>query len=156
MQSHSEPSGTPRQTFAGRLEARRSGLALRERRYSILTTVRVLMFLTALATAFAALAGRLFAPWWLLAPVAVFWWVGGRLQQVESERTRFSRSVNFYERALARLDHRWSGTGKPASAFSTIATCMQETWIFSAGDRCLNRSQLPAPQWDRRHWQRGS
>jgi hypothetical protein len=67
--------------------------------------------------AFATFTGRMFSPWWLLVPVASFWWLGGRLQFAESERTRFSRAVTYYERALARLDHQWPGSGESGEIF---------------------------------------
>ena len=66
---------------------------------------------------FAAFTGRMFSPWWLLVPVASFWWLGQRLQLAEGERIRFSRAVTYYERALARLDQHWAGTGETGERF---------------------------------------
>ncbi len=63
------------------------------------------------ATAYAAFARDLFSAWWMLAPGAAFSWAGARLERAVRERTRLGRAVGFYERALARLDGRWSGAG---------------------------------------------
>ena len=110
-------STTPRQNYAGRLEARRAGLAIKKRRHIILGSLRVLVFFTGLAMTFAAFTGHMFSPWWLLVPVASFWWLGQRLELAEGERTRFSRAVTYYERALARLDQHWTGTGETGECF---------------------------------------
>jgi hypothetical protein len=69
------------------------------------------------AIAFATFTGRMFSTWWLLVPVAFFWWLGQRLQLAETERVRFSRAVSYYERALARLDHQWPDTGETGERF---------------------------------------
>jgi MutS domain V len=60
----------------------------------------------------AALSG-----WWLLVPVVVFFWLGWLLQRVLNDRSRLSRAMAFYERALARLDGRWAGTGESGARF---------------------------------------
>lgn len=67
--------------------------------------------------AFAAFTSHIIPPWWLLAPIASVWWLGWHLQLAESERIRFSRAVNYYERALARIDHEWPGTGETGERF---------------------------------------
>ncbi len=63
-----------------------------------------------LAAAFTDIRG-LFSPWWLLAPAAAFYWAGVQLDRAVDARARLGRAVAFYERALARLNGRWAGTG---------------------------------------------
>ncbi len=58
-----------------------------------------------------------FSGWWLLAPAAVFFWLGGRMQALEERRAGLSRAIAFYDRALARLDGRWAGTGESGERF---------------------------------------
>ena len=73
--------------------------------------VRLAALAVVLALAYAAFARDLLSGWWLLAPAIAFFWAGGRLDRAVNARARLTRSVAFYERALARLDGRWTGTG---------------------------------------------
>jgi hypothetical protein len=64
-----------------------------------------------LAAAYAAFARGLFSGWWLVAPTTAFFWISAELERAVNARARLGRAVAFYERALARLDGRWAGTG---------------------------------------------
>ena len=64
-----------------------------------------------LVTAYLAIARDLLPGWSLLVPIVALVWVSVLLDRAVNARTRFGRSVAFYERALGRLDGRWSGTG---------------------------------------------
>ena len=83
-----------------------------------LGNLRILAVAASVATAAGAFARDLFSAWWLLAPVAVAFWTGGRLERALRERTRCQRAVAFYERALARLDGRWAGHGESGARFA--------------------------------------
>jgi hypothetical protein len=78
--------------------------------------VRLATLAAVLAAAYGAFGAGLFSGWWLAAPAAAFFWAGGRLEQAVNARARLGRSVAFYERALARLDGRWVGTGGDTGA----------------------------------------
>jgi hypothetical protein len=76
-------------------------------------------------TVFAA-AGIVYLAWgenavladgWVLAPIVVFLWLGSRLQRVMEEQARLGRSIGFYERAIARLEGDWAGTGETGARF---------------------------------------
>ena len=105
----SHPS--PRQEYVRRLELRRTSLAKAIRRHILFGNLRVGVLLAGLAAAYAASGRDLFSEWWLVVPVAAFFWAGARLDQAVNARARFSRAVAFYERALDRLEGRWAGTG---------------------------------------------
>ncbi len=92
-------------------------LASREKQHRALGYFRLLTLFAAAAIAFAAFARGALAGWWLFVPAAVFWWLGGRLQRVETERATLSRAVTFYERALARLNGNWAGAGETGTRF---------------------------------------
>jgi hypothetical protein len=55
--------------------------------------------------------------WWIIVPIAAF----GALVVVHNralqQRTAATRAIAFYERGLARLDERWSGTGASGDRF---------------------------------------
>jgi hypothetical protein len=101
----------PRADYTRHLEARRVSLAEAIRRHVTFGNLRAGVFLAGLAAAYAAFAWHVFSAWWLLAFVAAFYWAGALLERAINTRARLTRSVMFYERALARLDGRWAGTG---------------------------------------------
>jgi hypothetical protein len=70
-----------------------------------------------LAIAYASIGHGALSGAWLLVPVAMFLWLGGRLQRVLDDHSRLSRAIAFYDRALARLDGRWAGTGESGARF---------------------------------------
>lgn len=101
----------PREDYARRLASRRASLSEAVRRHVMFGNLRVAALAAVTAAAYAAFAREWLSPWWLLAPAAAFFWIGGRLEQAVRARSRSARAVAFYERALARLDGRWAGTG---------------------------------------------
>ena len=103
--------GDPLGDYTRHLESRRASLAATIRRHVTFGNLRVAALAAGLAAAYAAFARGLFSAWWLLAPAAAFFWAGARLERAVNARARLGRAVVFYERALARLDGRWAGTG---------------------------------------------
>ena len=101
----------PHAEYASRLLRRRASLDEAIKRHVRIGNLRGIAFLIVLAAAFAAFGRGLFSGWWLVVPLAMFVWVSVRLDAAVNARERFSRAVAFYERALARLEGRWSGTG---------------------------------------------
>lgn len=101
----------PREDCARRLEARRASLADAVRRQVTFGYLRVASLIALVATAYWVFARELVSAWWLLAPTALFIWMGARLDRAVKDRAKLKRAVTFYERTLARLDGRWSGTG---------------------------------------------
>ena len=66
----------------------------------------------------AAFFGRdLFSPWWFTIPAAAFVGLGVQLQRLESRGAKLARAVEFYERALARLNGDWAGRGATGLRF---------------------------------------
>ena len=54
---------------------------------------------------------------WLVLPVAFFIYLLMRHDQVRRARIRAERAASFYERGIARLEHRWSGGGQSGARF---------------------------------------
>ena len=104
-------TGSPRQDYARHLESRRTALAQAIRRHVAFGNCRVVVLMAGLAGAYAAFGRGLLSGWWLLVPVAAFFWAGARLDRAVNARVRLGRAVAFYERSLARLDGLWAGTG---------------------------------------------
>jgi hypothetical protein len=99
------------------LEARRASLAVWENRHRSVGILRSLVFFAGIAAAFAVFSSRNFSAWWLLAPVAVFWLLGVRMQRIDNKRTSFSRAVGFYERAMLRMKGDWARDGEIGERF---------------------------------------
>jgi hypothetical protein len=61
-------------------------------------------------------------PWWLaLAPIVIFIVLMAKHQRVQASVARYERAVKFYERGIARLEDRWSGTGETGERFADKA-----------------------------------
>src|SRR4029079_16982330 len=58
-----------------------------------------------------------FSAWWFTIPAVAFVGLGVQLHRLESRGARLSRAVEFYERALARLDGDWAGRGATGLRF---------------------------------------
>jgi hypothetical protein len=117
MQHQQTLSTDPSENYARRLAARRADLSIRVRRHASVGNLRAIVFFAAVAMAFAMFTRQVFSGWCLLVPISAFWSLGLRLHRAESERTSFTRAVAFYERALARLNGAWAGTGETGERF---------------------------------------
>src|SRR5215510_6309727 len=103
--------GDPRADYARHLESRRASLAAAVRQHITFGNWRLGVLVAGLIAAYAAFARGWFSGWWLVVPAAAYVWIGGGLERALNARARLGRAVAFYERALARLDGHWAGTG---------------------------------------------
>ncbi len=55
--------------------------------------------------------------WWLVAPAVAFGWLVQRHDTIIRERDLAARAILFYERGLARIEDRWTGTGEAGERF---------------------------------------
>jgi hypothetical protein len=107
----------PRPIYTRRLEERRADLAWRERRHRVLGYFQLAAVLCGLAVVWAALANRAFSVLWVFLPAAIFvalLVIHDRLLRVAELRRR---AVRYFERALARLDGNWAGTGEAGTQY---------------------------------------
>ena len=103
----------PHLIYSQKLEERRAELAWRERRHRLLGYVQLGVVAAGLAMVWLALVYNSFSILWVLVPAAVFvslLLIHDRLLRVAALRRR---AVRYFERALARLDGNWAGTGEP-------------------------------------------
>jgi hypothetical protein len=107
----------PRPEYTRRVDLRRAALAACERRHNTLGFFRMITVIAAIGMAYLSMRHAALSGWWLFLPAVVFFWLGGRLQRVLEDHARLSRAIAFYERALARLDGRWAGTGESGERF---------------------------------------
>ncbi|MGH9672533.1 MAG: MutS-related protein [Bryobacteraceae bacterium] len=122
-----------REEYQRRLAERRAALAECHRRHRMLGNVRLLLVAVSVIV-FVVLRPGLPAAWWLLAPAAVFFAIGVRLETMERVRGRLDRAVRFYERAAARVNGEWAGQGENGSRFLDDAHLYaRDLDIFGAG-----------------------
>jgi hypothetical protein len=110
-------SFAPHSEYQRRRELRARQRDASDRRHLRVGAVRVGVVVIAVAMAIAALGGAGLSGWWLLAPAAAYFVLGGRMQRLEEERGRLGRAVAFYEKGLARLDGNWAGAGESGERF---------------------------------------
>jgi hypothetical protein len=102
------------ETYRERLAERRAATAQDDRLHGRLASLRLALF--ALAILILAVRGSAGAPW-LAVPLALFIPLAFYHGRVLNRRDRSARAAAFYERGLARLEHRWIGTGSTGERF---------------------------------------
>jgi MutS-like protein len=106
----------PRGEYRARLADRRATFATLSRQDDRFSTARLVTFGVGAALLIAWWRGWLGAPW-LALPAAAFVVLIQRHDLVVRARSAAQRSIQFYERGLARIDDRWAGTGEAGDRF---------------------------------------
>ena len=107
----------PDQEYSDRLAARREAHARLLAVDGRLSYARLAAFLAAFVLGVAAWREAL-SWWWLLAPLALFFWLVRQHDRIIRRRDEAARAVAFYERGLARLEDRWAGAGETGDRFA--------------------------------------
>jgi hypothetical protein len=107
----------PSEEYVRRRSGRQSRVVHYERIHIRLGNFRLILALLAVILAWASLRSHALSPWWLAAPVVAFASLAVWHSGVIRERELAARSVQFYERALARVDDRWAGSGETGERF---------------------------------------
>jgi len=108
----------PREEYGRRLEGRRASAAILDKKHHRVGFARVAMAVCAAVSVGVFVMGRFpFSAWWLLTPLPVIFFLGVWLERLEEHSAELSRAVGFYERAIARIEGRWAGTGPSGARF---------------------------------------
>jgi hypothetical protein len=108
----------PRAELGNRLAARRESVGRLDRRDALLANARLAAFIAALFIGSAALGAHRLPGWTLAVPLAAFAILAALHDRVFRARVRLRRAIAFHERALARIDGTFAGTGTPGDAFA--------------------------------------
>lgn len=114
---NSTPRDDPRAEYVRRFDAWKATHSLLETRHRLLGIIKLVLGGAILLIIALALAARMISGLWVLAPllgIVIFTIVHDRVLE---KRERSSRTGAYYERALARLDDRWIGTGETGERF---------------------------------------
>src|SRR5579883_3028435 len=107
----------PWETYVSLIEQRRAEVAALEARHRNLGYLRLATVAAAAVVVWIALASAKISIAWVLVPIAAF----AALLAVHDRLLRTTelrrRAVQYFERALARLEDRWPGTGETGERY---------------------------------------
>src|SRR5690348_701406 len=108
---------SPSAEYKGRREARIRVREERERVHRRIGGYKLAVIAAGLALAWFALIREEISAYWLLFPVGVYLALALWHELTLRARAKAERAAGFYERGLARMEDRWSGTGATGDAF---------------------------------------
>jgi hypothetical protein len=103
--------------YRERLKAREQRILELEHNLERLGSLRVVLFLVAIAATWWVLNRTALSGWFLLIPIAIFFAAVFQHGQVKRRLTLAQRAASFYRAGLARLEDRWEGTGQTGERF---------------------------------------
>ena len=129
-----EPSDDPRAEYLRRLEACQTTQALYESQHRSLGIAKLALGGATLVAIGLALVAKLVSVLWVLAPLFAIIILAIVHDRILKKRGRCSRTVAYYQRALARIDHRWMGSGETGERFQSPShPYSRDLDIFGAG-----------------------
>ena len=136
----------PRAEYVRRLEVLRTRQANYDSQHRRLGISKLALGGVTLIVIGLALAAKAISIQWVVAPLAAIVVLAVVHERVLKERERCSRAVAYYERALARLDNRWMGTGETGERFqNTSHPYSRDLDLFGTGSLfellCTARTQ---------------
>src|ERR1035437_7514373 len=111
----------PRTLYIERLAERRVEIAHQEQRHRTLGHGKLAMAVCGVALVWLALARNAFSILWVLIPAAGFVLLVVIHEKLLKVLERRRRAARFFEKALARLDGNWAGTGEAGDRYSEAA-----------------------------------
>ena len=115
------PFVSPRAEYEARLAARRTDAQRLGRAERRLSNARLAVFAAGLGLAWLVFGRGALAGGWLAPPIAGFLALVVLHDRVITRRRRAERAAAFYERGLARLEHRFAGSGEGGERFADPA-----------------------------------
>jgi MutS domain V len=116
-----EPSAphvqNPKLEYEHRLEQLRAAQAVYKAQDDRLAYTMLFLIIAAIALAIWLLFSKIHSLYWMAAPVAIFVFLAVIHSRVLRALRNCQRAISFYERGMARLDHRWVGTGQNGERF---------------------------------------
>ena len=107
----------PAETYRIRRAERQATFEALTRRHGQLANLRLALALTFAVMGWLSFSRHLFAARWLAVPVVIFGIIALVHDRLLTGRVRARRAVRFYDRGIARLEDRWSGTGVTGQAY---------------------------------------
>ena len=111
------PPSDPQAEYSRRLETLRAAQAYYENQHRRLGIGKLVLGGITLIVIGLALAAKIISVFWMAAPLAAIVVLAVIHERVLKRRERCSGTVAYYERALARIENRWAGTGETGLRF---------------------------------------
>ena len=111
-----EPS-SPHEIYSRRLGERREATRLHARTEAAISNTRLVVAVAFVLLLWLALGPQVLSLAWLILPLAAFVALVVMHERVIQARRKSERAAAFYERGLARLEHRWVGQGETGERF---------------------------------------
>ena len=107
----------PREEYSSRLNQRRETFAQHQRSHIRIGQLRLGIFAIAALMGWASFHQGAISAWWLMTPLILFLAALAYHQRIMRRMECARRAVNFYERAIDRLDGKWAGRGESGARF---------------------------------------
>src|SRR6266849_2617170 len=107
----------PRLVYSQRLAERRVDIAHGEHRHRVLGYCKLAAVAGGAALVWLALLNRSISIIWVLIPAALLAALAMFHERVLRHQDRLRRAERYFEKALARLDGNWPGTGEPGDRY---------------------------------------
>ncbi|MBZ5561653.1 MAG: hypothetical protein LAP13_04460 [Acidobacteriia bacterium] len=150
-----EPGCDPRAEYLQRLDALRTSQAHYENQHRRLGIAKLFLGGITLVVIGLALAAKVISVLWVAAPLLAIVVLAVIHERVLKRRDRSSRIVAYYDRALARIDHRWMGTGEAGERFHDAShPYSRDLDLFGEGSlfQFLCQARTRAGQETLAHW----
>jgi MutS-like protein len=108
----------PAEEYRRRFEDREARAAHQQKIHVGVGNLRLLVAFVAALIAWLALARHRLSLWWLAAPLTAFTALVVYHSRVLARLERALRAYSFYQRGLARIENRWTGSGQTGERFS--------------------------------------
>ncbi len=115
------PSDDPRAEYAQRLEAWKTTQTRYDRQHRNLGIANLTLGVGTLVLIGLALVAKFISVFWVLAPLSAIVILATIHGRILKRRERSLRTAAYYQQALARIDHRWMGTGKTGERFQSAS-----------------------------------
>jgi hypothetical protein len=103
----------PRLEYSNRLESHLKSADAQERNHRRFGNFKLATIAAGIATALLSLHSKMFTPYWILAPVAIYAALAIFHEFTLRAKTRAESAAAFYQRGLARIEDLWPGHGSP-------------------------------------------
>ena len=150
-----ERRSDPKAEYVRRREALKSKQAHYERQHHRLGISKLALGGVILVVVGLALAAKIISILWVAAPLLAIVILAVIHERVLKRRERCSRTITYYERALARMEGRWIGTGETGERFqNTSHPYSRDLDLFGAGSlfELLCAARTRAGQETLAHW----
>ncbi|MGO8813830.1 MAG: MutS-related protein [Terriglobia bacterium] len=116
-----QPTDDPRAEYLRRLDAWKATQAISESQHRRFGMANLGLAGVTGVVILLALVAKVISVFWVLAPLSAIIVLAVLHERAIKSREQASRTVAFYERALARIENRWMGTGEGGAGFLDAA-----------------------------------